>query len=224
MVVVKKTIKKGGCSSFANVSDNYTLLEDALKQIKGGKKGGCSSYANVNDNYTLLEDALKQIKGGNRKGGCSSYANVNDNYMISEVQKTGGRKNKKGGSFDLLSTGNSLLKYLNNDATLPPPAPQAPQAPPAQPAQPAPQAQPVVKGGNRRGGCGCSSSGTMMKGGTVELAPFAAAVALMAARLAVKNMDEREKLSNYRSIKSASKSKTIKTTPKKKTIKSKTKN
>ena len=70
--------------------------------------------------------------------------------------KGGNRRCKKGGNFDLLS-GSTLLKQttalLENN-----------------------------KGGDKNGGCACSSVSKMRKGGAIELAPFAAAVALLAAR------------------------------------------
>lgn len=160
------------------------------------KKGGCD-YASVNDNYNLLEDAIKQIKGGR----CNQYSDVNSSYMLTDIKKGGNRRCKKGGNFDLLSSGTALLKQttdlLGNTASLSPQATQpqvslAPQAsvptasvPKASATQvsqtSAPQASvptTSIKGGNRRGGCGC----TQKKGGAVELAPFAAAVALLAAR------------------------------------------
>ena len=173
------------------------------------KKGGCE-YASVSDNYNLLEDALNQIK---TKGGCTSYADVNSSYMITDTKKGGNRKYKKGGNFDLLSTSRDLFNRSNalfgNNAQ-PPPAPPASAPPPP----PAPQAQ---KGGNRKykqggkldllyktnallsnnGGCGCSTN--MKKGGAIELAPFAAAVALMAARY-MADIDEIKPKPNTKSV------------------------
>ena len=161
MALRKRLNKKGGCE-YASVSDNYNLLTDTIKQIKGGNKKGGSKYASLSDNYNLLEDAIKQIKGGNknnRKGGCTSYADVNSSYMISET-KTGGNRHRKGG--DLWSTGTDIINKLTISA------PQATSIPVATaPVATAPVAQPqavVTKGGNRRGGCGCSNSQRMRKG------------------------------------------------------------
>lgn len=178
--------KKYGGVDFASVNDNYTLLEDALKQIK---HGGCSSYADVDSSYMLSD--TKNIKGGGRmkKGG----------YDILSMGQ------------NLLSQTKTILNNYDNttpvkqstlDNVSLPPSQQVQQAvstttqPVQQPAstattQPSQQVstatQPVqasvssaeVKGG-RNGGCNC---GRMMKrGGALELAPFAAAVALLAAR------------------------------------------
>ena len=158
--------------------------------------------------------------------------------MITDTKKGGNRKYKKGGNFDLLSTIRDLYNRSNalfgNNAqppaaapasAPPPPAPPAPQA--SAPQASAPQAQ---KGGNRKykqggnldllyktnallsnnGGCGCSTN--MKKGGAIELAPFAAAVALMAARY-MADIDEIKPKPNTKSVskpntKSVSKPKT----------------
>ena len=189
------------------------------------KKGGCE-YASVSDNYNLLENALNQIK---TKGGCTSYADVNSSYMITDTKKGGNRKYKKGGNFDLLSTSRDLFNRSNalfgNNAqppaaasAPPPPAPPAPPAPQASaPQASAPQAPQAQKGGNikykqggkldllyktnallsNNGGCGCSTN--MKKGGAIELAPFAAAVALMAARY-MADIDEIKPKPNTKSV------------------------
>jgi hypothetical protein len=219
MALRKRLNKKGG-SNYANVSDNYNLLDNTIKQIKGGtnKRGGCK-YASVSDNYNLLEDAIKQIKGGNRKGGCVSYADVNSSYMITDAKK-GGNRTRKGG--DLLSMGQNLFNQINSSVQSTPQQALAPQALAPQAVAPqavAPQAvAPVKTGGNRRGGCGCSNSPRMRKGGAIELAPFAAAVALMAARY-MTDIDVLEPIDSHKSsrkspVKSQSKSRVKKTTKK----------
>jgi len=141
MTLRRKSTKKGGCE-YANVSDNYNLLNDAIKQVK---TGGCRSYADVNSSYMLTET---KTGGGRRKGGSDLLSMSNSLLKTTNdlISKQGGRKNKKGGS-DLLSMSNSLLKSTNDLIS-------------------------------KQGGCACSGS----KGGAVELAPFAAAVALMGAR------------------------------------------
>jgi len=217
MALRKRLNKKGG-SEYANVSDNYNLLENTIKQIKGGtnKRGGCK-YASVSDNYNLLEDAIKQIKGGNRKGGCVSYADVNSSYMITDAKK-GGNRTRKGG--DLLSMGKNLFNQINSSIQPTSSTPQQALAPQAvAPQAVAPQAvAPVKTGGNRRGGCGCSKTQRMRKGGAIELAPFAAAVALMAARymtdIDVLDTIDSRKSSRKSPVKSQSKSRVKKTTKK----------
>jgi hypothetical protein len=168
------------------------------------KKGG-SEYASVSDNYNLLENALNQIK---TKGGCSSYADVNSSYMITDIKKGGNKKYKKGGNFDLLSTGKDLLSrsnslFGNNFQSQEPAKAQAPEQESVTAQAPTSQkggTRKYKKGGNidllstgkdlltqttnllnNTGGCGCSTK-SMKKGGAIELAPFAAAVALLAAR------------------------------------------
>ena len=205
------------------------------------KKGGCREYANISDDYNLLLDALKQKVGGSRsrqnKGGCSSYADVDSSYMISEAKKVGGSRSrqKKGGDMwnitrDMLNTGSTIFSSQPTQAAAPKAvAPQAaapkavaPQAVAPQAVAPkavapqavapkavAPQAavahNPVAKGGNRRGGCGCSTTQRNRKGGAIQLAPFAAAVALLTARYVANN----DILFDEDSRKKSSKSKTI---------------
>jgi hypothetical protein len=102
--------------------------------------------------------------------------------MLSET-KGGGRKNKKGGS-DLLTQTQGIINNFNdilyNQSPAPAPAPsaQASAKPPQQQASVPPQQQaPALQAS--KGGCPCNSG---KSGGAIELAPFAAAVALMAAR------------------------------------------
>ena len=183
------------------------------------KKGGCE-YANVSDNYNLLEDAIKQIKGGNknnRKGGCTSFADVNSSYMITET-KTGGNRSRKGG--DLWSTGKDIFNKFPIIAQQSPSQPVAPVASPVAPVAPVVATEAETKGGNRRGGCRCSASQSMRKGGAIELAPFAAAVALMAARY-MTDMDIIEPMGSRKSSTKSPVKKTTKT-PVKKTIRHKT--
>jgi len=204
MSVRKRIIKKGG-RDYANVTDKFTILDNAIKHVKGGcssyadvnssymlsetkgggrknnKKGGCSSYSDVNASYMLSE-----TKGGgrnNKKGGCASYADVNASYMLSETK--GGRKYKKGGS-DLLTQTQGIINNFNDilynqspaqQASPPQPPAPAPATAPA-PAKPVPPAPPATAPASK-GGCPCNSG---KSGGAIELAPFAAAVALMAAR------------------------------------------
>lgn len=93
------------------------------------KKAGCSSYANVTDDYILYNKAAKPVSGGVKKA-------------------------KKGGSTDLLSSVSSLPKAFDDVSK-------------------------AIKGGKG----GCNSCGS--RGGAVELAPFAASLAFLAARMAI---------------------------------------
>ena len=156
--------------------------------LRKNKKGG-RDFANVSDNYNLLQDALKQIKGG-----CSSYADANASYMLTDTKKGGSRRYKKGGN--LISSGSSLMNLakqmsgnntdiipvVNNNVVATPATTTTPAvATTTAPAVATATAPVVTKGGKRNGGCGCSAT-NRKNGGAVELAPFAAAVALMAAR------------------------------------------
>jgi len=142
---------------------------------KNTKRGGnrCS-YANITDNYNLLEDAIKQVK----MGGCE-YADINTSYMLNEPKVTGGRRNyKKGG--DLFTMGQNLLQQTTNILNQ-----QQQQQSSQLQASTVSQPQPLkVDDTVKQGGCGCGRK-NLRKGGAVELAPFAAAVALLAARYMV---------------------------------------
>lgn len=97
-----------------------------------------------------------------KKAGCSSYASVKDDYILynkSVKPIAGGNKAKKGGNFI------SSLPGAFKDATT------------------ALNKMTAAKGGN--GGCSSCSSRGGAKGGAVELAPFAASLAFLAARMAV---------------------------------------
>lgn len=97
----------------------------------------------------------------NKKAGCS-YANVTDDYILYNKATTkpvsGGRKAKKGGA-DFMSSIPSALKDAANALN------------------------DMKKGGN--GGCSSCNSRGGARGGAVELAPFAASLAFLAARMAV---------------------------------------
>jgi len=202
--VIRKggSLKKGGCSQNAAINDSYNLLDDAIKKTTGGKKGG--SYANVNDNYML-----NQKTTGGKKGGC--YANVNDNYMLTDQKTTGGKKGgsyanvndsymltqkktggKKGGN--LFSMGKTLFNSVlteNNGQAIPPPVQSVVDTPPppvsAQPQTAVATTPAVTKGGRGRRNAGCGCQGT--KKGGFDLAPFAAAVTLLATRLMTEKKD-----------------------------------
>jgi hypothetical protein len=97
-----------------------------------------------------------------KKAGCSSYASVSDDYILynkSVKPVSGGRKYKNGGNFM------SSLPGAFQDATT------------------ALNKMTATKGGN--GGCTSCGNRGGAKGGAVELAPFAASLAFLAARMAV---------------------------------------
>ena len=153
--------------------------------LKTKKRGGYSSYADVNASYSLTSSTSK---GGSlkRRGGCSTPAGVNDSYMLNDLLKTppttttGGSLRRRGGNClnpaDVNSTymldtpktttgGNRKIRKGGNDLA-------------SQTASLISQTQALL---STKGGCGCSSVGGK-KGGSAELAPFAAAVTLLAAR------------------------------------------
>ncbi len=196
-MTLRRRTNKGGCD-YANVSDNYNLLENAIN--KQSLKGGCSSFADVNSSYMLTDK-----KGGNYRSLLKETENI---------LKKGGNRHKRGGN-NLLSQGISLYNSFNGFSSEQPspvptpsaPTPSAPAPTPtsaAKPQTPAKLQAPLAsvtggkKGGkctsysdvnasymisqpnNSKGGsCGCAPK---RNGGAIELAPFAAAVALMAAR------------------------------------------
>jgi len=194
---------KGGCSEYAELTNQtYTLLDKALK---GGKRGGCHSYGDANASSYMLS---QEKKGGKRGGFTYGDANASS-YML--ANKKGG---KRGG--DLVSNLQNLYGTITSSSA---PAPSAtPSAPapsattPSATTAPAPSATTPATPASK-GGCGCHSSiRNVRKGGAIELAPFAAAVALMAARYMsdVKNFDD----DIFNSLSPKSKSKKSTTKPK----------
>lgn len=116
-----------------------------------------------------------------KKGGC--YGSVSDNYMllenaINQVKTSGGcrefadvkssymlTETKGAGKTNKIKKGGDLLS-MGNDLLQ--------------------KTTDLLNQQQKQGGCGCSSR----KGGAVELAPFAAAVALMAARVMVPKLEK----------------------------------
>jgi len=161
----KKQRRGGNCHNYAGVNDAYMLYQDAAKTVA---KGGC--YADTKASFMLLP---KQEPQQLTKGG---YLNNNELDALTLQTKNLLRKQaKKGGNLGFgidtaLNAINQASAVItgNNQSAIAQPAI-------AQPAVAAPAvAQPAVAA---KGGCGCK------KGGSVELAPFAAAVALLAARV-----------------------------------------
>ncbi len=106
----------------------------------------------------------------NKKAGCSSYASVSDDYILynkatSKPVSGGAKRRTKRGGADFMSSIPSALKDATAALNQLSPTPAA------------------TKGG--KGGCtNCQSRGGA-RGGAVELAPFAASLAFLAARMAV---------------------------------------
>jgi len=127
-----------------------------------------------------------------KKAGCTSYANVSDNYMLynaatAETSKaTGGSRRRRGGNLglpDVIGKASDMLGSLIPQATQSPSVPQT---------------------GGRRGGC--TSSCSARKGGAIELAPFAASLAFLAARMSMDDKINFTKLLRLNSSKSTGKS------------------
>ncbi len=120
-----------------------------------------------------------------KKAGCTSYANVSDNYMLYNAatvepsKATGGARRRRGGNNDapdVFTKASDMLGSL------------IPQVP---------------KTGGRRGGC--TSSCSARKGGAIELAPFAASLAFLAARMSMDDKINFTKLLRLNSSKSSDK-------------------
>lgn len=123
----------------------------------------------------------------NKKAGCSSYASVSDDYILyNKATKpvSGGakRRTKKGGA-DFMSSIPSALKDATAALNQLSPTPAA------------------TKGG--KGGCTSCQSRGGARGGAVELAPFAASLAFLAARMAVDKELNFKKLMGMGKAKSA---------------------
>ena len=155
-------------------------------KVKTKKKGGCSTPADVNASYMLIDNPPTTTKGGSlkkKRGGCSTPADVNDSYMLNDLinKTTTTTTTTKGGSLRRRRGGNcSLYADVNKsymlDSQTPPTTTKGGSFDLAnQTASLISKTQEILKS---QGGCGCS----VRKGGSVELAPFAAAVTLLAAR------------------------------------------
>ena len=168
------------------------------------KSGGCSSmnYAGVSDNYMLYDKALVPTTGGKKSKAKKPKTK----------KKRMGVKKTKGGVFmdNMASATSNLLSSMqqNLPTTTPTTTPST-----------------TTKGGSRRGGMFPTNltdtmnnllqnkGGSKAKGGAVELAPFAAALAFLATRFAtdksfkLKDIFGRKKSSKTKSaVKSKSKS------------------
>jgi len=153
------------------------------------KKAGCGNYAEVSDNFMLFDKAVVPSTGGKaRKSKKSKKAKKNPALKPKKYGK------KKGGVFmsDMATTTSNLLANL-----------QPPVQATAQVSTPPSVQTPPAKGGAKRT---CKSD----KGGGVELAPFAAALAFLATRFATdKNFKIKDVFGKKKATKSKSKSKSL---------------
>lgn len=153
------------------------------------KKAGCGNYAEVSDNFMLFDKAVVPSTGGKaRKSKKSKKAKKNPALKPKKYGK------KKGGIFmtDMASTTSNLLANL-----------QPPVQATAQVSTPPSVQTPPAKGGAKRTYRTCKSD----KGGGVELAPFAAALAFLATRFATdKNFKIKDVFGKKKATKTKSKS------------------
>jgi hypothetical protein len=142
------------------------------------KKAGCGTYADISDNYMLYDKAVVPTTGGKKSKSKAKKSKAKKAMGVKKTKKT------KGGVFmdNMASATSNLLSSMQQtlpSTTTPPPPPPA-----------------VSKGGSRRGGMFPtnltdtmnnllqSKGGSKAKGGSLELAPFAAALAFLATRFA----------------------------------------
>ena len=140
-----------------------------------------------------------------KKAGCTGYANVTDDYMLYNAatatpsKATGGVRRRRGGDNtqvpDFIGKASDMLNSLIPQAAQLPQVPQVPQVP---------QAVTQTGGSRRRGGC-TSSCSASRKGGAIELAPFAASLAFLAARMSIDDKINFTKLLRLKSSKSSDK-------------------
>lgn len=153
------------------------------------KKAGCGNYAEVSDNFMLFDKAVVPSTGGKaRKSKKSKKAKKNSALKPKKYGK------KKGGVFmtDMATTTSNLLANL-----------QPPVQATAQVSTPPSVQTPPAKGGAKRTCKTCKND----KGGGVELAPFAAALAFLATRFATdKNFKIKDVFGKKKATKTKSKS------------------
>ena len=182
-------LKRGGCKSYADVNSSYMLTDE--KAVVGGsmrknnRRGGCTSYADVNSSYMISDE--KTSCGGGRARNYKKRGGDVTALLMNLMDRLPGTSTT---AAPVAPVQNQLLPEQNVKQPQVEQQQQKQQVQaPASASTPAPASTPVAEvktGGkrcnNRRGGCGCSASTSSLKGGYVELAPFAAATALLAAR------------------------------------------
>lgn len=89
--------KKAGCSSYANVSDDYILYNKSVKPVSGGRKSkGGNFLSSLPSAFNDATAAINKMKiGGN--GGCSSCSS-----------RGGSRGGARGGAVELAPFAASL--------------------------------------------------------------------------------------------------------------------
>jgi hypothetical protein len=182
------------------------------------KKAGCGNYAEVSDNYMLFDKAVVPSTGGKAKKSKAKKAKKTAN-----VKKTAMRKGKKtGGVFmtDMANATSNLLSSMPLSSSTPTVTAQAPP-PPVTTTPPV-----ATKGGSRRGGMfppnltdtmnnlfptkgGKNCKSCKSKGGSLELAPFAAALAFLATRFATDKNFKMKDVFGMKSSKTKAKSKSM---------------
>ena len=208
--LLNQIIKKGGskCKLFANIDSVYPVTEQ--QNAKGGNIAnvlGVSSKKKKRGGYNLL-DTLAPIQSNKKKGGVlglESVMQVGESLGLigkpqDTVQQSTVQQQKQ--SITQQQQQQSTVQQQQQSTATPSSATPSSATPSsatpssatpssATPSSATPTQTEVAKTGGRRGGCGCNTV-RKYKGGGIELAPFAAAVALMAARFAV-DMNEENK-------------------------------
>lgn len=192
--------RKGGCSSYSAVNDPYMLLDNAIvkspatttggfKSLKDDKRRRRGGENNLNQEEMMMDGGAKRKRRNKRKTNKKSSKGGNPvsdflNSFQNEKQ-TGGRHMRRGGYNEPASqvaTNQPAPQVVNT------PAPQVVNTPPQQSASNSLLGDAMgmlAKSANLSGITGGGKrNDSRRRGGTgVELAPFAAAVALLAARM-----------------------------------------
>jgi len=198
--------KKAGCTSYANVTDDYMLYNAAVNNpasVKttttgGNKRSLKNRRGGTNDMQKDSVYTLKTHRGGTNDMQKDSVYTLKTHR--GGYEGTNGLQDSAnallGLSSGIMGAVNQGLNQLtgNQASTIPPSSGSSVNSPqfvsytvPSVTSQ-VQQPQVVSKGG--RGGCGTCGS---KKGGAVELAPFAASLAFLAARM---SMDDKLNFSN----------------------------
>lgn len=194
--------RKGGCSSYSAVNDPYMLLDNAIVKSPATTTGGFKSLKDDNrrrrggennlNQEEMMDGGAKRKRRNKRKANKKSSKGGNPvsdflNSFQNEKQ-TGGRHMRRGGYNEPASqvaTNQPAPQVATNQ-----PSPQVVNTPPQQSASNSLLGDAMgmlAKSANLSGitgGRSMKDDRRRRRGGTgVELAPFAAAVALLAARM-----------------------------------------
>jgi len=163
--------KKAGCNSYANVTDDYTLYEKIMPQnsIATPTKGG----------------VRRRLRGGNQDNTMNAIMNPSsfmqgfpsavNNVLSGVLPQKGGKNKSRGGNGDVIPSPSDMIAST-----------------------PGGQQNAFEQGLNSvlessKGGSSCSAS---RRGGAIELAPFAASLAFLAARMSMDDKLNFSKLLN----------------------------